>query len=132
MGWRLQPRPRRIGVEQGGGAAMKVDIYHLYNHFEYSNCVYPIVLDVLKVWGQSPGFDVRVVVCKEVDVDLETGADVVAISVYTQTAPAAYRISEKLRRAGKVVILGGPHFRGPNYREALSHCDVVVNTICED
>jgi radical SAM superfamily enzyme YgiQ (UPF0313 family) len=111
---------------------MKVDIYHLYNHFEYSNCVYPIVLDVLKLWGRSLGFDVRVVVCKERDVDLNTDADVVAISVYTQTAPAAYRLSEKLREAGKVVVLGGPHFRGPNYREALCRCDVVVNTICED
>jgi radical SAM superfamily enzyme YgiQ (UPF0313 family) len=111
---------------------MKLDIYHLYNHFEYSNFVYPIVLDVLKVWGQSLGFDVRVIVCKERDVDLETDADVVAISVYTQTAPASYRLSERLRQAGKVVVLGGPHFRGPNHREALSRCDVVVNTICED
>ncbi|HYL99026.1 MAG TPA: radical SAM protein [Blastocatellia bacterium] len=111
---------------------MKVEIYHLYRHFEYSNFVYPIVLDVLKVWGQSLGFDVRVFVCKEGDVNLASDADVVAFSVYTQTAPGVYRLSAKLRAWGKVVILGGPHFRGPNYREALSKCDVVVNTICED
>jgi radical SAM superfamily enzyme YgiQ (UPF0313 family) len=111
---------------------MKIDIYHLYGHFEYSNFVYPIVLDVLKVWAESLGHDVRVRVCKEAEVDLSTEARVAAISVYTQTAPAAYRLSAKLRESGKVVILGGPHFRGPNYREAIPHCDVVVNTICQD
>lgn len=111
---------------------MKIDLYHLYGHFEYSNFVYPIVLDVLKVWAESFGYEVRVWVSKEAEVDLSTDADVIAISVYTQTAPAAYRLSEKLRQKGKVIILGGPHFRGPNYREALPHCDAVVNTICQD
>lgn len=111
---------------------MKIDLYHLYRHFEYSNFMYPIVLDVLKVWAESIGFEVRVSVCREADVNLSTDAHVVAISVYTQTAPAAYRLSEKLRQKGKVVILGGPHFRGRNCQEAFPHCDVVVDTICEE
>lgn len=132
MGRRIQSLRSHRQVQPGGDITMKIDIYHLYKHFEYSNFVYPIVLDVLKVWAESIGWQVRVLVCKEAEVDLSTDAEVVAISVYTQTAPAAYRISEKLRQKEKVIILGGPHFRGPNYREALSHCDVVVNTICED
>ncbi len=111
---------------------MKIDIYHLYRHFEHSNFAYPIVLDVLKVWAESVGWDVRASVCKEAEVDLSTDAEVVAFSVYTQTARAAYRLSEKLRRQGKVVVLGGPHFRGPNCREAFPHCDVVVNSVCEE
>ena len=37
---------------------MKIDIYHLYRHFEYSNFVYPIVLDVLKIWAEEIGIDV--------------------------------------------------------------------------
>jgi radical SAM superfamily enzyme YgiQ (UPF0313 family) len=118
-------------MPEGNRARVRIDIYHLYGHVEYSNFVYPIVLDVLKVWARSLGHEVRVLVCKEAEVDLSTDAQVVAISVYTQTAPPAYRLSAKLRQKGKVVILGGPHFRGHNHREATPPCDVVVNTICE-
>lgn len=111
---------------------MKIDLYHLYRHFDYTRFVHPIVPDVLKVWAESIGYEVRVSVCKEAEVNLSTDADVVAISVYTQTAPTAYRLSEKLRRRGKVVILGGPHFRRSNHQEAFPRCDVVVNSICEE
>jgi radical SAM superfamily enzyme YgiQ (UPF0313 family) len=112
---------------------MKIDLYHLYQRLHFSNLAYPIVLDVLKVWAESIGWEVRVFVCREAKADLSTDADVIGISVYTQTAPAAYRIAEQLRRRGKVVILGGPHFRGPaTYKEAFSHCDAVVNSICEE
>ena len=111
---------------------MKIDIYHLYRNFDYANFVYPIIVDVLKVWAQSAGWDVRVAVCKEKDVDLETDADVVAFSVYTQHAPAAYRLSRRLRERGKVVVFGGPHFRGSFYQEGLDHCDVLATTINHD
>jgi len=43
----------------------------------------------------------------------------------------AYRLSEKLRAKGKIVIMGGPHFRGRNYSEALDKCDVVASSICQ-
>jgi radical SAM superfamily enzyme YgiQ (UPF0313 family) len=80
----------------------------------------------------STDWQVRIAVCKESQVDLTTDADVVGFSVYTQTAPAVYRLSDQLRRQGKIVIFGGPHFRGPNtYAEAAPHCDVVVCSICE-
>lgn len=111
---------------------MRIDVYHLYRHFEYSNFVYPIILDVLKVWAQSVGMDVRVRVCREEEVDYATDAEAIGISVYTQTAPASYRVSERMRRLGKVVVLGGPHFRNSTCAEALPHCDVVVDTICEE
>lgn len=110
---------------------MKVDIYHLYRHFEYSNFVYPIILDVLKVWAEGAGMQVRVRVCREEEVDYATDAEVIGISVYTQTAPASYRVSHRMRMLGKVVVLGGPHFRNSTCAEAVSHCDVVVDTICQ-
>jgi radical SAM superfamily enzyme YgiQ (UPF0313 family) len=110
---------------------MKVDIYHLYRHFEYSNFVYPIILDVLKVWAQNAGMEVRVRVCREEEVDYATDAEVIGVSVYTQTAHASYRVSESMRKLGKVVVLGGPHFRNSTCAEALPHCDVVVDTICQ-
>jgi radical SAM superfamily enzyme YgiQ (UPF0313 family) len=111
---------------------MKIDLNYIYRRLQLVNLGYPIVLDVLKVWAESEGWQVRVSVCKEDQVDLATDADVVGFSVYTQTAPAVYRLSDQLRRQGKVVIFGGPHFRGPNtYAEAAPHCDVVVSSICQ-
>ena len=112
---------------------MKIDLYHLYKHFDFTSFAYPVVLDVLKVWGESIGWEARVTICKGDKVNLSSDADVIGISVYTQTAPTAYRLGDKLRKKGKIVILGGPHFRGPaTYKEASSHCDVIVNSISEE
>lgn len=112
---------------------MKIDLYHLHRYLHFTSFAYPIVLDVLKVWADSIGWEVRVSSCKEAKINLSSDAEVVGISVYTQTAPAAYRLGEKLRNQGKIVIFGGPHFRGPaTYKEASYHCDVVVTSICEE
>lgn len=108
---------------------MKLDIYHLYKQFDYANFGYPIVVKVLKMWAESAGWQVRVSVCKESEVDLNTDADAVAFSVFTQTAPMTYRISRKLREKGKITIFGGPHFRGPTHQEGRDHCDVVAQSI---
>ncbi len=110
---------------------MKLEICHLYRHFDYANWAHPIIIDVLKMWAEAIGWEVRVSVCREADVPLSGDADVVAFSVYTQTAPAAYRLGKALRNRGKIVVFGGPHFRGPFYREGLRHCDVVVDSISE-
>ena len=112
---------------------MKIDLYHLFRKFHFSNFAFPIILNVLKVWSGAIGWETRVTVCKEAKVNLSSDAEVIGISVYTQTAPAAYRISDKLRKKGKIVILGGPHFRSPaTYKEASSHCDIVVSSICRE
>lgn len=111
---------------------MDIDLYHLYRSFHFSKMAYPIVLDVLKVWAESRGWRARVSICKPSAVDLDTDAAVVGISVYSQTAPAAYRVGAALRRRGKIVIFGGPHFRGPStFEEAAPYCDVVVGSVCE-
>lgn len=114
---------------------MKIDLYHLYGPIHFSSFIhfYPIVLDVLKVWAESIGWQARVSICKEALVDRSTDAAAVGISVYTETAPAAYRVGAELRRRGKIVIFGGPHFRGPDtYHEAAPFCDVIASSICED
>ena len=112
---------------------MKIDLYHLYRSFHFSKLAYPIALDVLKVWAESSGWEARVSICKESRVDLATDAAAVGISVYSQTAPASYRVGAELRRRGKVVIFGGPHFRGPStFEEAAPYCDVIVSTTNED
>jgi radical SAM superfamily enzyme YgiQ (UPF0313 family) len=111
---------------------MKIDLFHLYRRLDFTHLAFPIILNALELWAESIGWQVRVAVCKEDQVDPATAADVVGFSVYTQTAPAVYRLSDELRRQGKIVILGGPHFRGSNtYAEAAPHCDVVVGSICE-
>ena len=98
---------------------MKIELYHILRHFHFTIFVYPIGLDVLKLWAEANGWQTRVLVCRESKVKISNEADVIGISVYTQTAPAAYRLADKFRRQGKVVILGGPHFRGPaTYGEA--------------
>ncbi len=112
---------------------MKIDLYQIYRCFHFTSFVYPIVLNVLKLWTESLDWEIRIFTCKEDQVDLSTDADVVGISVYTQTAPASYRICDGLRKKDKIVILGGPHFRGPaTYEEAAPHCDVLVHSICEE
>jgi radical SAM superfamily enzyme YgiQ (UPF0313 family) len=112
---------------------MRLDLYYIFRQFQLTNFGHPIILDVLRIWAESIGWKVRVAVCKEQEVDFSSDADVVGISVYTQTAPAAYRVSDKLRERGKIVLLGGPHFRGPaTFEEAASHCHAIVTSICEN
>jgi radical SAM superfamily enzyme YgiQ (UPF0313 family) len=112
---------------------VKLDLYHLHRGIHFSKLAYPIALNALKMWAESDGWEVRTSICKESGVRFDTSAEVVGISVYTQTAPAAYRVSQKLRERGKIVVLGGPHFRGQStYAEAGPHCDVIVNSICEE
>jgi radical SAM superfamily enzyme YgiQ (UPF0313 family) len=111
---------------------LKIDLYHLRRQFHFVDFFYPFILDVLKVWAESVGFKTNIKICSESKVNFSTDADVIGISVFTQTAPAAYRVSDKLRKRGKIVILGGPHFRGPaTFEEATAHCDIVVSSICE-
>jgi len=52
-------------------------------------------------------------------------ADIVGISAITPTAMRAYRLADRYRAKGKVVVMGGPHVTFmPD--EALAHADYVV------
>lgn len=52
-------------------------------------------------------------------------ADAIGISAITSTAPRAYKLTDELRRLGKIVFMGGPH---PTYmpEETLQRCDFVL------
>lgn len=52
-------------------------------------------------------------------------ADLVGISVWTATAPWAYRLADACRAAGRRVVLGGIHASARPY-EAATHADAVV------
>ncbi|MDX2153719.1 MAG: radical SAM protein [Bryobacteraceae bacterium] len=76
--------------------------------------------------GLTPAeYRVRVVHQQVEPVDLESDADLVALSFFTGFAPEAYRLARELRKRGKLVVAGGPHATF-NADEALEHCDAVV------
>lgn len=68
---------------------------------------------------------VRVIHQQVEPVDIETDADLVALSFFSGFAPEAYRLATELRRRGTIVVAGGPHATfSPD--EALRFCDCVV------
>ena len=52
---------------------------------------------------------VRVVHQQVEEVNLDTDADVIALSFFSGFAPEAYRLATEYRKRGKIVIAGGPH-----------------------
>jgi len=87
-------------------------------------CLEPLTIATLngltpKKW-QRKFYDDRIE-----DINFDEECDVVAITVETYTAKRAYEISERFRKSGKKVILGGFH---PSIlpNEASIYCDCVV------
>jgi radical SAM superfamily enzyme YgiQ (UPF0313 family) len=72
-----------------------------------------------------PGHEVRVVHQQVEGVDLDTDADLVALSFFSGFAGEAYRLADAFRLRGKTVVAGGPH---ATYwpEECLQHVDAVV------
>lgn len=69
--------------------------------------------------------EVRVIHQQTEEVDLETDADLVALTFFSGFAHEAYRIADALRARGVRVVAGGPHATfWPD--EALQHVDSVV------
>jgi radical SAM superfamily enzyme YgiQ (UPF0313 family) len=88
------------------------------------------MLDTIRAWTESLGHEISVKTCTEGGINYASDAPIVAMSVYTQTAPAAYRIAARFMEREKIVILGGPHFHSAlTLREAETRCDVVAPTI---
>jgi hypothetical protein len=57
--------------------------------------------------------------------ELPTGIDVAFLSAFTPSAYLAYALAHRLRRAGAVTVLGGPHARA-YAADASSHFDYVL------
>ena len=112
---------------------MIIDLYHLYLHQNHVRLMPPPILDVIRAWTEPLGHAINLRISTENRVKYDTPARVVAISVYTQTAPAAYRIAARFRKMGKIVILGGPHFHADfTATEAADKCDIVARSICRE
>jgi radical SAM superfamily enzyme YgiQ (UPF0313 family) len=110
---------------------MKIDLYLLDKHVKVQNFVSYPMIDILKVWTKSLGYELRYDRSDEAGVDIDTDADVVAFRAYTHMAPVAYRLGDALKQKGKVVIFGGPHFHTQRtIEEAKPHCNFVVESIC--
>ncbi len=70
-------------------------------------------------------YPVRVIHQQVEPVDLESDADLIALSFFSGFAEEAYRLADAFRARGKRVIAGGPHATfWPD--ETLQHCDAVV------
>jgi len=72
-----------------------------------------------------PEHQVRIIDDRYQDVDFDTDADLIGISILTPNAPRGYRIADEFRRRGKKVVMGGIH-ASVVPEEALQHCDAVV------
>lgn len=112
----------------GGPRPFRVDIIVVYiaryRHGHEAHFVPPITGIHLAALT-PPGYRVRVVHQQVEPVDLDTDADLVALSYFSGFAPEAYRLAREFRRRGKRVVAGGPHatFAAD---EVLAHCDSVV------
>lgn len=58
-------------------------------------------------------------------VNLDSDADLIAISFFSGFAPAAFSLAREFRKRGKTVIAGGPHVTY-NVEEGLTYFDAVV------
>jgi len=98
--------------------------------FPFSGRV-PVVPPILEYLGaltlrEDPTVELQLVDANQRPVDpAQLGADLVGISVWTATAPWAYRLADRLRIRGIRVVLGGIHASAlPD--EAALHADAVV------
>ncbi len=100
----------------------------LWGHFKYK---FP-PLGLLTIAGLTPEqFEVEFVDENVTEIDFDSDADLIALSVMTPLAPRAYRIADRFRAAGKKVVMGGIHV-SIHPEEAAPHADCVVRGEAED
>jgi radical SAM superfamily enzyme YgiQ (UPF0313 family) len=76
---------------------------------------------------RARGYDTRVYIedIHPIDLDDVLSADLVGISAITSTAPQSYRLADKVREAGGLVVMGGTHTSFLP-EEGLEHADFVI------
>jgi radical SAM superfamily enzyme YgiQ (UPF0313 family) len=96
---------------------------HIFSKFPIPRLGAVLLSTILK----ERGYEVKAFIedIAEPDWTYIENSDIVCISTITSTAPAAYRIADKIRQKGIPVIMGGAH---PSFlpEEALAHADYVV------
>ncbi|MBE2225033.1 MAG: cobalamin B12-binding domain-containing protein, partial [Anaerolineae bacterium] len=107
---------------------MKIDIVIVYvpryKQGHETNFV-PPVTGIYLAALTPPHHEVRVIHQQVEPVDLDTDADLIALSFFTGFADEAYRLASAFRARGKVVVAGGPHVTY-SAEEALQYVDAVV------
>jgi radical SAM superfamily enzyme YgiQ (UPF0313 family) len=83
----------------------------------------PLVLPYLAALT-PPGWDIKLVDEILQPVDLDTPADLVAITTWTLNSYRAYDLAREFRKRGRKVIVGGPHVYW-FFQEAQEHADAV-------
>jgi radical SAM superfamily enzyme YgiQ (UPF0313 family) len=76
---------------------------------------------------RAKGYDARVYIedIQAIDMNEVLGADLVAVSAITSTAPQSYKLADLARAAGAVVVMGGTHTSFMP-EEGMLHADFVV------
>ena len=121
-------RPLRIALVSPKGP--------LYRHsggiFRKSLRYQPLTLTTLAALV-PPELDVRLTLIDEgiAEVPERLDVDLAGLTVITGTAPRAYEISARLRRAGVATVLGGPHVTLVPH-DAQPHADSIVVGYAED
>lgn len=107
---------------------MKIDIIVVYTNRYRKGHAFAFVppLTGIHLAALTPRqHQIRVIHQRVEKVDLNSGADIIALSFSTGFAMEAYRLALEYRKRGKTLIAGGPHVSF-NEEEALEHVDSVV------
>ncbi|SMC45750.1 B12-binding domain-containing radical SAM protein [Sporomusa malonica] len=70
-------------------------------------------------------YEVKVLHQQIEEVDIDTTADVIALSFFSGFAPEAYSLARRFKDKGKIVIAGGPHVTYYS-DEALNYVDAII------
>ena len=94
-------------------------------HQTFGHRMPPMALLVLAAHARRAGWEPKVIDCNYQKLPPET-PDLACLTVWTMTAPQAYRMADDYRARGVPVVLGGVH---PSLLpvEALRHADAVVS-----
>ncbi|TET60725.1 hypothetical protein E3J48_06375, partial [Candidatus Aerophobetes bacterium] len=86
-------------------------------------------LNLALLAGLAPEHDYKIIDenIDSVDCELEEieASDIIGSTVMTAQAPRVYELADRLRRMGKMVIMGGMHLSALP-EEALEHSDAIV------
>jgi len=96
---------------------------HIYSRV----CIPRLGSVLLGTLMRNQGYDVRVYIedIQAPDMNEVLSADLVGISAITSTAPQSYRLADKVRAGGGIVVMGGTHTSFlPD--EGLDHADFVI------
>ena len=101
----------------------KASNLHIYSQYKLPR----LGLFILGTLMKNRGWEVEIFYeeARQIDFSMTSDADLVGISTITSTAPRAYMVADKIRKAGVPVIMGGAHVTFM-IEEALEHADFVI------